>query len=422
VTARLTDYGNDQPGPGSFDPQQPEGFKPKGDAVFKSTTARLPEDRSQAPPCTAYEVSGGIGSGDMRASAGFRSSSPRLPQEKVTSPAATAYSPASPSGYSGPSSAFTSATARIPEIKEDSPDGGLYYPNATQPVKGGAQSCFISRSSRLPEYKADSPPSTAYDPKLPEGRQTQSAVFRSNTARLPDHKSDAPSATAYNPTVANNGGIYSPFRSTSPRDELTGAEGPACTAYTIDDHTISAKAGRQSGKTSAVYKSESPAAGIYDPASDTISHRTGRGGMSAAYRSNSPRFPSDRNTAPGPGTYEKPVRTKKHDVSVSAFRSTTERISESRSEGPGPGYYEVAQPRRSGKSSSAFVSKSQRFNNGSSSAPAPGTYDAKLVGKAKSPAASMKRSEPRFLATKTSSVPGPGQYRYTYSSFLKTPY
>ena len=142
--------------------------------IIRSTTARLPEDRSQAPPCTAYEVSGGIGSGDMRASAGFRyisfhtckgqgqcfvgdnrwaqlsptahnspptaysypqtphsyppplcsspptpppspthisyvnrSSSPRLPQEKVTSPAATAYSPASPSGYSGPSSAFT---------------------------------------------------------------------------------------------------------------------------------------------------------------------------------------------------------------------------------------------------------------------------------------------------------------------------
>lgn len=307
----MPDEANGTPGPTTYDPQHPVGFKAAA-AAFKSTTVRLPEGNSDSQPCTAYDPKQESSKGALAAvwsrcearipfcasvrlqpimksllpccdisfppvipevsmhkyfflqtafhptlytfPTRLRSTSPRLPEDKADSPPSTAYSPEAPKGYQGVSAAFRSASARLPEYKSESPGVGAYSPEvsspgqtsvcrrshfeggigsvgrqgtiepqgvlavARPPIAQGApssglvgqqkagpsrpqpSSAFASASARLPEYKSDAPPPTAYNPKAPEGHQSWSAAFRSTTERLPDPKSDAPPPNAYDPT------------------------------------------------------------------------------------------------------------------------------------------------------------------------------------------------------------------------------
>ena len=116
-------------------PQEPLGYKPGPTAAFKSGSARLPDERSDAPPCTAYDPQAPVGF--KSAGAAFKSGTARLPDERSDAPPCTAYDPQQPQGFRSPNAAFksTSPATALPasRLRGESRESGWGSPRWIPP-------------------------------------------------------------------------------------------------------------------------------------------------------------------------------------------------------------------------------------------------------------------------------------------------
>lgn len=85
------------------------GFR-SGGAAFKSQVPRLPEERADAPPCTAYDPQ--LPARGPGAASVFKSTTARLPDEKSDAPPCTAYDPALVTSTKGISTVACSAPSQ----------------------------------------------------------------------------------------------------------------------------------------------------------------------------------------------------------------------------------------------------------------------------------------------------------------------